>query len=309
MARLFRILRTTLIVLVGLVGIGLATVLLVFPRSRPAADLFIEPTPERIARGRYLVEHVANCLDCHSERDWNYYGGPVIHGTEGQGAPLRVLRPHIQSANITPAALDEWTAGEIVRAVTSGIGRDGRALHPFMPYDTYSRMTEEDVFGVVTYLGTLPPIENSIPPPEENWPMRLIGRILPKPYVAPEPVDRDDAAGYGRYLAEIAECSFCHGSDFSGGGLFRIPGTEQKWPSQNITPHPSNRIGGWSRENFISVFKSFAPPEGSRIPGDDVNTVMPWSRYAGMTEEDLGAIYEYLRTIEPVEQDLPNQEP
>ena len=87
--------------------------------------------------------------------------------------------------------------------------------------------------------------------------------------------------------------------------MFRIPGTEQEWPSENITPHPGNRIGGWSRENFIGVFKSFAPPEGSKIPGDRVNTVMPWSRYAGMTEEDLGAIYEYLQTIEPVEQVLP----
>ena len=84
--------------------------------------------------------------------------------------------------------------------------------------------------------------------------------------------------------------------------MFRIPGTEQEWPSENITPHPSNRIGGWQRENFIGVFKSFAPPDGREIPGDRVNTVMPWSRYAGMTEEDLGAIYEYLRTIEPVEQ-------
>ena len=60
-----------------------------------------------------------------------------------------------------------------------------------------------------------------------------------------------------------------------------------------------------SRENFVGVFKSFAPPEGRVIPGDEVNTVMPWSRYAGMTEEDLGAIYEYLRTLEPVEQDRP----
>ena len=87
--------------------------------------------------------------------------------------------------------------------------------------------------------------------------------------------------------------------------MFRIPGTDQEWPSGNITSHPSNRIEAWSRDNFIGVFRSFAPPEGRVIPGDDVNTVMPWSRYAGMTEEDLGAIYEYLRTVEPVERDQP----
>ena len=90
--------------------------------------------------------------------------------------------------------------------------------------------------------------------------------------------------------------------------MFRIPGTDQEWPSENLTPHLSNRIGAWSRENFIGIFRSFAPPEGSRIPGDRINTVMPWSRYAGMTDEDLGAIYEYLRTVEPIQQEQAQQE-
>ncbi|MCZ6727393.1 MAG: cytochrome C [Acidobacteria bacterium] len=304
-ARVFRVLRTVLWVSIALVGVGLATLLLAFPRSQPAAELTIEPTPERLERGRYLVEHVANCLDCHSERDWSYYGGPVVRGTEGQGAALRVLRPHIQSANITPPALGEWSDGEIVRAITSGIGRDGRALNPFMPYDTYARMIEGDVYSLVSYLRTLPPIENDVPRPEESWPIRLIGRVLPRPYVAPEAIDRGVTAAYGRYLVEIAECGFCHGADFSGGRMFQIPGTSQKFPSENITPHPSNRIGAWSRENFVGVFRSFAPPGGREIPGHEINTVMPWSRYAGMSEDDLGAIYEYLRTIEPVEQDEP----
>jgi len=302
LTRLFRILRTALLLVLVLAGIGLATVLLAFPRSQPPAELSLELTPARVERGRYLVEHVANCLDCHSERDWAYYGGPVVRGSEGQGAPMRVLRPNIHAANITPAVLGEWSDGEIARALTSGIGRDGRALHPYMPYDTYARMTEEDVHAVVFFLRTLPPVENAVPRPDDSWPIRLIGRLLPRPYVAPEPVEPGATAAYGSYLAEIAECSFCHGADFSGGRFFRIPGTDQEWPSANITPHPSNRIGAWSRENFVGVFKSFAPPEGRIIPGDKINTVMPWSRYAGMTEEDLGAIYEYLRTVEPVEQ-------
>ena len=84
--------------------------------------------------------------------------------------------------------------------------------------------------------------------------------------------------------------------------MFQIPGTDQEWPSENITPHASNRIGTWGKENFVGVFKSFSPPDGRTIPGDEINTVMPWSRYSGMTEEDLGAIYEYLRTIAPIEQ-------
>jgi len=300
--RLFPILRTAAIVLGLILVLALATVLLAFPRSRPPSTAVFERTSERLERGRYLVEHVANCLDCHSERDWSLYGAPVIAGTEGQGAPLLVMRPEIQSANITPAALADWSDGEIARAITAGISRDGGALHPLMPYDTYVHLSEEDVAAVVSHLRQMTPIEND-PPRPDGWAFKLIGRLLPKPYEPPEPVDRSDSVAYGRCLTQIAECSFCHGSDFAGSLMFRIPGTDQEWPSANITPHPSNRIGSWSRDNFISVFKSFAPPEGSQIPGTKINTVMPWSRFAGITEEDLGAIYDFLRTVEPVEQE------
>jgi len=301
MSRSLRVIGRILMVFLALLGAGMATVLIVFPRSEPASDLSIDLTPARVERGRYLVEHVANCLDCHSERDWDYYGGPVMAGTEGQGAPLRVLRPHVLSANITPAALGDWTDGEIVRAIASGISRDGRPLHPFMPYDTYARMTNEDLVSVVAYLRGLPPIDNTVPLPEESWPITLMGRLLPKPYTAPPEVDPTDTVAYGRYLADIAECSFCHGSDFAGGREFDIPGTDQRWASVNLTPHPKNRVGTWSRENFVGVFKSFAPPGGREIPGTEINTVMPWYRFAGMIESDLGAIYDYLRTMEPIE--------
>ena len=57
------------------------------------------------------------------------------------------------------------------------------------------------------------------------------------------------------------------------------------------------------RENFISVFKSFAAEEirKTTVPNGELNTGMPWFQYASMTEGDLGAIYGYLRTVEPIE--------
>jgi hypothetical protein len=33
---------------------------------------------------------------------------------------------------------------------------------------------------------------------------------------------------------------------------------------------------------------------------EEFNTIMPWTMYSGMNDEDLGAIYEYLRTVSPV---------
>lgn len=36
------------------------------------------------------------------------------------------------------------------------------------------------------------------------------------------------------------------------------------------------------------------------VPAGSYNTIMPWTLYAGMTEEDLGAIYEYLHSLKPI---------
>jgi hypothetical protein len=69
--------------------------------------------------------------------------------------------------------------------------------------------------------------------------------------------------------------------------------------SANITPDLLTGIGNWSKSDFIGRFHGFAGGAPSIRPGDD-NTVMPWTMFAGMTDEDLGAIYDYLRTVKPV---------
>jgi len=73
--------------------------------------------------------------------------------------------------------------------------------------------------------------------------------------------------------------------------------------SANITPDMETGIGSWTKEMFIDRFKSYADSAGQNIPlGDEVyQTAMPWTLLAGMSENDLGAIYEYLRTVKPLE--------
>ncbi|MEQ9320813.1 MAG: hypothetical protein RIF41_16750 [Polyangiaceae bacterium] len=68
---------------------GVAVVAAVFvatytPAQRPPADITIEATPEVVARGEYLVEHVTGCTTCHGQRDFTRYGAPV-EGTPGEG--------------------------------------------------------------------------------------------------------------------------------------------------------------------------------------------------------------------------------
>src|SRR5438105_3108908 len=56
---------------------GYSYLLLAYPKVGAASALRVEATPERIARGKYIAEHVAVCTDCHSQRDWTRYAGPV----------------------------------------------------------------------------------------------------------------------------------------------------------------------------------------------------------------------------------------
>jgi hypothetical protein len=66
--------------------------------------------------------------------------------------------------------------------------------------------------------------------------------------------------------------------------------------SANISPDPETGIGRWSRQDFINRFRAWQGPEAeNRPPGaNGFNTLMSWTQFAGMTDEDLGAIYDFL---------------
>jgi mono/diheme cytochrome c family protein len=150
-----------------------------FPKVGAASNLKIEPTPEKIARGKYLANHVSVCIDCHSTRDFNFYSGPIVPGAEGKGGmEFPDAAGTFYPPNITPAALGNWSDGEIVRALVSGISKDGQALFPMMPYPIYNYLAQDDAEAIVAYLRTLPAIPNEAPKSKINFPLNLIVRIL-----------------------------------------------------------------------------------------------------------------------------------
>ena len=207
----------------GLIAMGLLFVLIRFPREIPVEDLVIEPSPERVERGRYLVNNVAFCMNCHAERDWGSMSGQIVPGTEGKGAMQNIFGDGpVYAANITPHALGDWSDGQIKRALTSGLNAEAKPLHPNMPYFTYADMSEEDVHAVVAYLRTLKPIEHDPPRAAPSPLISLVARILPKPYTPKPPPNPEDSVAVGRYLTQLAGCQDCHRSDFFGrtGPLF-----------------------------------------------------------------------------------------
>ena len=76
--------------------------------------------------------------------------------------------------------------------------------------------------------------------------------------------------------------------------------------SANITPDPETGIGSSTETQFVERFKGVAAlPESALALNGRRNTEMPWRDYGGMTSDDLGAIFAYLRTVPPVRQAVP----
>lgn len=297
-------------------GVGLVYLFTRYPAVPPPEDVRIQATPERLARGEYLVENVVGCVVCHADRDWTKFSAPVIAGTKGKGGQRFGFgaEPFVLHAkNITPGGVGEWTDGELLRAITAGVSRDGTPLFPLMPYPRYGRMSRDDVEAIIVYLRTLPSVPaQPLPPRSLSFPLPLIVRTMPTAashQPRPEPSDR---VAYGRYLTNAAVCSDCHtpiddqgtplpGRDFSGGTPF-MPNGVGLVHSANITPDAATGIGTWTEEQFLDKFRAFREQPVRTLEGTErlQNTEMPWTYYAGMHDDDLRAIYAYLRSLTPV---------
>jgi mono/diheme cytochrome c family protein len=110
--------------------------------------------PGNVEHGRYLVHHVAMCVECHSPRDAN---GEIIAGKEFTGAPLP-FRPPDRSGWALRAprnrGLPGYTPELAIRLLTQGgVDREGKQLRPPMPH---FRMTVQDAADVFAYLTSLP---------------------------------------------------------------------------------------------------------------------------------------------------------
>ncbi|MCB2204511.1 cytochrome C [bacterium] len=315
--------KTLLKIVLGLVSIlvivvigGIVYLNSAFPDVSDAPEISIERTPERIARGEYLALHVSMCIECHSERDYSRFAGPVVAGSHGKGGELfgeqMGFPGNFYAPNLTPANLSEWTDGELYRSITAGVTRDGRPLFPIMPYVHFGKMTREDVYSIIAYLRNLEPIENDIPESEANFPMNLIMRTIPRDGQPAERIpDPTDLVAYGGYMINAAGCTDCHtpmekgefieGMEYAGGNEFPLPAGTVR--SMNITPDEESGIGGWTEEMFVGRFRSYADSVyvDEPLAPTDYNSIMPWRMYAGMTDLDLRAIFAYLmHEVKPV---------
>ena len=320
MRRILKIAGLLLLALIVLIAVALPFVVgirpIIGPKARPLTDRTFERTPERLARGDYLVNSVDGCLFCHSDREWDKPGLTLKADMLGAGHNFADEDiPFISAPNITPdreTGAGTWTDDMFARAIREGIGHDGRALFPVMPYESYRAMSDEDLASVIVYIRSLKPVRNTPTPSAIPFPVNRLIMSVPQPITAPVSApDRANPVAYGEYLTHIGVCHDCHdtmdaqgqrvaGMTFAGGTV--LPNPRGVVSSQNITPAPSG-IPYYTEDLFLELMHT------GMVKARKVSDMMPWVMYGHQTDEDLKAIFAYLKTVTPVNHRVDNSLP
>ena len=261
---------TSLIAIVGLFKLH--------ARSAPAPVLEVATTSERILRGKAISDGF--CSACHSTT------GTLTGGLDvGDHFPVPI--GSFISSNLTPVGrLTGWSDGDIFRAIRNSVAPDGRWLI-IMSYTNAGKLSDEDIRAVIAYIRNLPAIGK----PTGNQPDRLnllgvalLGagmlptgnKVIIGPITAPP---TSSTLLYGEYILSYQDCRACHGAKLTGG----VPG--QLGP---LGPD-LNLVKRWKLEEFVATMRTGIDPNGHELGKE-----MPWRPIGRMSDEELGAIYEYL---------------
>ena len=292
----------------------------------PYPELTASTDSATIAYGKYLVHGPAHCSNCHVPGIKEMIaadGGeniPLIGGIRFPMGPLGSISP----ANLTPdpeTGIGRYKDGEIFRMMRHTVKPDGTAtLSLFMPF---WNMADEDLVAVVSYLRSMEPRTNKIEPPQWTFMGKAIRVFAPsfKPIEQPTPPPKAPPMAptkeRGEYLSRyVANCVGCHtkhdpmtyaaiGSEYAGGEEFEpFPPFNEALGldpnlgirSVNITPHPNSALSRFkSLEEWIARFR-----QGRVIK----HSPMHWGPFSRMSDEDLEALWIYLNSLEPVENDI-----
>ena len=277
------------ITVAGILGVVLVagTVINLIGRSRLtarhqlAATLPAELVSTASAERGEVIAVTRGCTDCHDE------------GMKGKVfldiPPGLIIAPNLTRGRggigSRYATLQDWE-----RAIRHGVRPDSTVLLPFMPYDFFNRLSDEDVASVAAYLAKLPDVDNELPATKLRLPgYMMMGtpgskreRLIAKRNNPSTTPPRGPTAEYGRYIASTA-CVGCHAENMSGG------------PHHNPEGKPApgvKHVGAWSREDFIKAIRTGVAPV-DRVLTD----WMPWKKFALFADDELIALHEYIKTL------------
>jgi len=308
MRTLWKILLALLVILVVAISFTIGWRPFLGPRKRALTNRTFERTPERFARGQYLVQGLLDCEGCHSPRDWTQHGAPMLPGRElaGQAVDLAGFPGNLVIPNISPdpeTGAGNWTDDQMARAIREGIKHDDTTLFPIMPYQAYRNLSDEDLAAIVVYVRSVAPVKNPLPHMQINFPVNYLVRGVPEPVTeavhGPNP---SDMLARGKYMVALG-CG-CHNAfdKVPYGGGERLVGPWGDVASANITPDPTG-IPYYTETSFLTAMRT------GYVGARKLSSIMPFGQFRNLSDDDLKAIFAYLRTLPPIKHRVDNTLP
>lgn len=258
------------------------------------------PSAAVLERGRYLMQGVVACGNCHMAR-----------GDKGQPLPEKGLsggmlfdEPPFKAyaPNITPdrdTGIGKWTDAQLARAIREGVRPDKSIIGPPMPVEFYRTLSDADLAAIIAYLRAQPAVKSAVPKSTYNIPLPPSYGPPLKKVNAPPPGNQ---RAYGEYLANIGHCMDCHtprdatgalqhGKLGAGGQVFKGPWGEST--ARNLTPHPTG-LKDFSDAQIIQSIR-----QGVDRSGQPYKPPMGFAFYKNISDRDMAALIAYLRSLPP----------
>ena len=274
-------------------------------------ELAIDQDLVDLERGERLTRTL--CAGCHINPETNSLTGKQMTDVPKEFGT-------VFSSNITQDkqyGIGDWTETELIYLLRTGIKRDGTYAPPYMPKLT--QMSDADLASIIAFLKSDSPLVSANSTPdretEPSFLTKMLCRVAFKPFPMPEgeiPMpDPTNTVEVGKYLVHNLDCFSCHSADFKtndymnpeksvgylGGGNQTLDNEGNVLPTQNLTPDPTG-IGNWSKEQFVKAVK-YGQMEG------EIALRYPMIPYTLLTDEEVGAMYDYLMTVPKIENDIP----
>lgn len=288
----------------------LATAALAWPAAAWAEETAPDPEADSAeARGAYVLR-AANCVTCHTAPEDD---AAPLAGGRALETPFGTF--HTPNLTPDPTGIGGWSEDDFVRALREGVSPEGAPYYPAFPYTSYAGMTESDAQDIFAYLRSLEPVKNAVAAHDLDVPYAIrqtlhVWRWLHFDGPAPFEADTSHDAQWNRgaYLVDVlGHCGECHTPRGSLGATRddrHLAGTSDGPEGRavpNITPHPEDGIGGWSRRDITFFLETGFYPDGD-VAGSGMGAVVQDST-RHLSDEDREAIAAYLLSLPPLSSD------
>jgi cytochrome c553 len=269
------------------------------------ADSFPIPFPARpgrrrlggdrpaIASGEQLIATRTPCMECHGK---DFGGGIVIGKSPVEAAMVGYwVAPNLTTGK--GGVTRGFSAHDWDLAVRHGIRHDGQTSS--MPSEEFVKLSDHELSDIASAIQARPPVDRDLGKIRLGVVFSFLLATNPKMLAAygidhqkahpVEPPSADDPVALGGHIAQ--SCTGCHQANYAGG---KLQGDPNMPIVANLTPDSSG-IKDWNEADFLKAMHEGVKPDGTKL-----KDAMPWRIYGKMGDEDLKAVWAFLRTLPPV---------